>query len=89
MKIEVCVFTLLCCICLTLNASAFDGNRKGFVLGGGVGFTPNVENSGKGLAWNLMLGQAWMMGIYLSLSLIAVMENYHTTIKVCFVSTME
>ncbi len=56
MKIGVIGVTLLCCIVLAVSVSAFDGNRKGFVLGGGVGFTPNVNESGKGLAGDFIIG---------------------------------
>jgi hypothetical protein len=58
---------------ITLSAvtsRAFDGNRKGFVVGGGVGFAPtainksypnyyNIDESSSGLASNFIIGYAW------------------------------
>ncbi|RKX25827.1 MAG: hypothetical protein DRP45_05030 [Candidatus Zixiibacteriota bacterium] len=42
----VLIVTILCLAC---SSMAFDGNRKGFVLGGGLGFTPSAE-------WGFELG---------------------------------
>ena len=58
---------LLILLCAT-NVNAFDGQRKGFVLGGGLGIAPSVtwdsglpgfEESKAGLGLNIMLGYAW------------------------------
>ncbi len=66
MKNIILTITLLLIFCAT--SFAFDGQRKGFVLGGGLGYTPTAEfsvdgfsgtlsNSGVGL--NLLAGYAW------------------------------
>jgi len=51
---------------LPLTSSAFNGLRKGFVLGGGLGFSPisrwsagTFDESSAGLALNLIIGYAW------------------------------
>ena len=57
------------------SASGFDGNRKGFVLGGGLGFAPvsswsvdispffgpisSINETGAGIGLNLIIGHAW------------------------------
>ena len=50
------------------GAQAFDGNRKGFVLGGGLGFAPvgawkldntPADEARAGIGLNLLLGYAW------------------------------
>ncbi len=56
-------------VLLASSVWSFDGNRKGFVLGGGLGFTPSakweldgassVSGSSAGVAVNLMLGYAF------------------------------
>lgn len=50
----------------TSSAMAFDGVRKGFVLGGGLGFAPSIKTSignysakESGTGLNLFLGYAW------------------------------
>ncbi len=47
-------------------ASGFNGERKGFVLGGGIGFAPVIKTSvlsskdeSSGLGVNLLIGYAW------------------------------
>jgi len=51
---------------LVSSASAFDGLRKGFVLGGGLGLAPTaswdadiIDDSGTGFGLNLLIGYAW------------------------------
>ena len=52
---------------VTSSSSAFDGKRRGFVLGGGLGFAPTatwgrisgIEESKAAFALNLMTGYAW------------------------------
>ncbi len=44
MKRLICLVLILAVI-LPASSSAFDGNRKGFVLGGGLGFTPVMRIS--------------------------------------------
>lgn len=58
------VFCLL--IIMVSSASAFNGQRKGFVLGGGLGLAPTVryslgsaDNSEFGGAAHILLGYAW------------------------------
>lgn len=55
-------------IFMSSSAMAFNGLRKGFVVGGGLGFAPvgkwsldntSLEDSNAGLALNLMIGYAW------------------------------
>ncbi len=48
------------------SASAFNGLRKGFVLGGGLGYAPYIKSSGflsedsePGVGINILLGYAW------------------------------
>ncbi|MCK5124776.1 MAG: outer membrane beta-barrel protein [candidate division Zixibacteria bacterium] len=60
---------LIICVLLFVSSSqAFDGNRKGFVLGGGVGFSPYAEWSWKdvginekkaGVGIDFLIGYAW------------------------------
>ena len=61
-------FLSLTILMLASSASSFEGLRKGFVLGGGLGFTPSAEfridgisgkadNSGAGL--NIVIGYGW------------------------------
>ncbi|UCG61759.1 MAG: hypothetical protein JSV52_00265 [Candidatus Zixiibacteriota bacterium] len=59
---------VLLVVLLASSASAFDGMRKGFVLGGGLGFAPVANTSidgleGKyekqGLGVNFLIGYAW------------------------------
>ncbi len=52
------------------SVSAFDGMRRGFVIGGGIGFSAdskwstkvlgfNIEESGSGSAGNFLIGYGW------------------------------
>lgn len=65
---------LLILILMVSSASAFDNLRKGFVLGGGLGFTPSAkwsadvktyygvekyDEDGTGIGYNLIIGYAW------------------------------
>ncbi len=60
---------VLLTITLVATASAFDGTRKGFVLGGGLGLGPvasisvdglsSASEDKSGLALNLLIGYAW------------------------------
>lgn len=65
---KVVVFTVLIFVIAAINANAFNGLRKGFVLGGGLGFGPvanvtaertNAELENSGLALNFLIGYAW------------------------------
>ncbi|MFH2050041.1 MAG: hypothetical protein ABIJ12_11400 [bacterium] len=68
MKKSVVVVSILI-LMLSASANAFDGMRKGFVLGGGLGFGPvakvsiDVPNStdmdNSGVALNFLIGYAW------------------------------
>ena len=64
-QILVCLFLL---VLMSSTAFAFDGNRKGFVLGGGIGFAPQgkwtfdalgIDEDGAGLGLNLIIGGAF------------------------------
>lgn len=66
-KVRSGVLLVLCVFCVTSVCTAFDGNRKGFVLGGGVGFSPYVDftsdnifynDNGSGISGNFMIGFA-------------------------------
>jgi hypothetical protein len=59
-------FVLIVFILLPVPSGAFDGNRKGFVVGGGLGFTPiaswslnDFDESNAGMGLNLIIGYAW------------------------------
>ena len=68
-------FSVIVLVLCAASVSAFDGNRKGFVLGGGLGFAPYVHSSASvsvfdgfsvsgdvdksGVAIKLYLGYAW------------------------------
>lgn len=72
---RICVIGLVLLLCLVGSSSAFDGQRKGFVLGGGIGFSPDagyevdinlgslgnysVDESGAGLGLNFVIGGAF------------------------------
>lgn len=68
---RITAFVLVGLLLLTSSAMAFDGQRKGFVLGGGLGFAPSIKTTGpgffgdrvtteeSGVALNLLLGYAW------------------------------
>ncbi|RME19358.1 MAG: hypothetical protein D6800_14380 [Candidatus Zixiibacteriota bacterium] len=65
---RIVVSTVLCFLALSLSAHAFDGNRKGFVIGGGLGLAPvsswSLQNSPfdenrAGIGLNLIIGYAW------------------------------
>ncbi|MBU8933985.1 MAG: hypothetical protein KOO62_08245 [candidate division Zixibacteria bacterium] len=62
--------SLMMMVLLASSSLAFDGNRKGFVVGGGLGFAPtatssidrdgpDTEDNGSGLGLNLVIGYAW------------------------------
>ena len=61
------LMTLVAVMLLSAGAMAFDGNRKGFVLGGGIGFAPTikveVEDDGDwnnaGVSAHIVIGYAW------------------------------
>jgi hypothetical protein len=71
MKTKCCVMGLVVLMLMASSAMAFDGRRKGFVLGGGLGLapaaswrgdldvTPKFEDSGAGLGLHLVIGYAW------------------------------
>jgi len=56
-------------VLIAAPASAFDGYRKGFVLGGGLGIAPNAswswdyeggeDDNGAGVGLNLLIGYSW------------------------------
>ncbi len=66
---KVLATVLILSLVLAVSASAFDGARKGFVLGGGLGFAPMAKfeaeelkayNEDKaGIALNFVIGYAW------------------------------
>jgi len=61
--------TATCILCLATTTSAFNGQRKGFVLGGSFGFAPtsswsvehysDLEDSGPGFGLALIIGGAF------------------------------
>ncbi|UCC44115.1 MAG: outer membrane beta-barrel protein [Candidatus Zixiibacteriota bacterium] len=60
------ILMLIVVVGMAASASAFDGARKGFVLGGGLGFAPVAkydwplwEENRSGFALNLVIGHAW------------------------------
>ncbi len=64
------LITLMAVLLMAASAGAFDGLRKGFVLGGGVGFAVTADwdfdvsgvsigEDGSGLGLNLLIGYAW------------------------------
>ena len=64
------LITLMAVLFMATTACAFDGMRKGFVLGGGLGFAAtadwdvefmgvSVGEDGSGLGLNLVIGYAW------------------------------
>jgi hypothetical protein len=60
------IFLLLFLLIFTTSALAFDGKRKGFVMGGGLGFAPVSRWSTSGLnessvGWgdDVLIGYAW------------------------------
>ena len=69
------VVALVVVLCMTGSSTAFDGQRKGFVLGGGLGFSPEatysvgldlgpfgtltVDENGSGFGLNLVIGGAF------------------------------
>lgn len=71
MRIKCGVIVLSVVLLMASTAMAFDGQRKGFVLGGGLGLspvgswksdidvTPKFEDSGPGGAAHLIIGYAW------------------------------
>lgn len=69
MKARVLILAALLTVVLAGRATAFDGQRKGFVLGGGAGFAPRAswksdapddpEDNGAGTAINVFIGYAW------------------------------
>jgi hypothetical protein len=68
MKGKLLVAGLVLSLVATSSAMAFDGRRKGFVLGGGLGLAPvaswneagpSYEDTGVGAGFNLLTGYAW------------------------------
>ena len=64
-QILVCLFLI---VVMSSTAFAFDGDRKGFVLGGGLGFAPQAqwkfdlmdfEEDGSGLGLHIIIGGAF------------------------------
>ena len=63
------ILLIVMVLMLSASASAFDGMRKGFVLGGGIGFGPVAKVSlddfagedydKSGVALNFLIGYAW------------------------------
>jgi len=57
------VLGLLAALLLAGSAMGFDGRRKGFVIGGGLGLSPHVTTTGvkarRGLAINPLVGYGW------------------------------
>lgn len=62
------IFVLLCLLVFSSSIFAFDGIRKGFVLGGGLGFSPYAQWNWKvrsyeeeeiGVEINFLVGYAW------------------------------
>ncbi len=62
------LITLLTMLLMATSTYAFDGQRKGFILGGGLGVGPfadvSIDNSDEddshaGVAFNLLVGYAW------------------------------
>lgn len=67
MKRVIGIALLLAAICST-TSWGFNGQRRGFVLGGGLGFTPvatiksedsDFDESNAGVALNFLIGYAW------------------------------
>lgn len=67
-KVRSGVLLLVCLFYVTSFCDAFDGNRKGLVLGGGVGFSPKAEwnwndmfagENKSGVGWEFLFGYAW------------------------------
>jgi hypothetical protein len=67
---RIVLITLLALLFAAASTSAFDGMRKGFVLGGGLGFAPtadvevngggvSVSEDGSGMGLNMVIGYAW------------------------------
>lgn len=68
-------FLVLCSLVLLSTANAFDGQRRGFAVGGGLGFSPMSrwasdpavmdlgvaydDETGGGFAWQFSIGTAW------------------------------
>lgn len=66
MKFTRVLTIVLLIVLIAGSVSAFDGMRKGFVLGGGLGMAPvvrasafDIDDSEAGLGLNLFLGYAW------------------------------
>lgn len=62
------VIVLVCVLFLSSFTMAFDGNRKGFVIGGGLGLgflstwklnDKSIDESGAGIGGNMIFGYAW------------------------------
>lgn len=64
------LITLAAVLLMAASAGAFDGLRKGFVLGGGLGLAPTADwdfevsgvsigEDGSGMGLNLLIGYAW------------------------------
>lgn len=74
MKLARVLTLVMLVVLIASSVSAFDGMRKGFVLGGGLGFSPyttwsfseelfgfnvNFDESNVGIGLNLVIGYAW------------------------------
>jgi len=67
MLFRICVASIAVLIMLSGAVEAFDGNRKGFILGGGMGIGPSTklkiineyDKNELGFAVNIMVGYAW------------------------------
>lgn len=60
------VVLLILILMFSASVNAFDGMRKGFVLGGGLGFGPvakvsigSYDENASGIATNFLIGYAW------------------------------
>ncbi len=85
--------TVIFLLALATSVSAFDGNRKGFVLGGGLGFGPSAKvtvsvgsisasDENSGLAIDFLIGYAWdeqNMIVFLRDGIIYSEEMSHST----------
>ncbi len=69
MRLRIVVLAGLVALLCVARASAFDGNRAGFVVGGGVGFSPEArwenndmagfDDQGAGGAFGFLIGYGW------------------------------
>ena len=90
MKIK--LLTIILLVLTVSSAWAFDGQRKGFVIGGGLGFGPvartslgNLSEDESGIALNIAIGYAWdeqNMIVYLRDGVIFKLESYFTSVNI-------